>query len=482
MTIPTAMVAFSTVPVAVDSSGSADNQQVAVQADKSDFSQCLHQAGRKQPTEVKADGSKTDVSDSKNSQVKSSKQSAGAKQQEDQKDDQSVSDDNTEPLTAAAAAVNQAVPNTTDSTNGGMTLNMLAVVAAITPAGLNTTTCGEPQSVAAVSTAAGSSTAAATISSATANNAAVIQAVTSGLDSQNTSNAQLAATAAVAGVQEQPVSPASQQSLAGGSNEQPTGKDTAVTTQTETSSLKGATVAGFEVNPSSSEGKTMTADSGTQTDVKKIIDLESHRVSGGVDEVSSRTKTEAQGSILIHAPTANSNLSIPVTDNSTTQVQVKDQIDAKDLIQQIVQKTEVMSKSDGTEMKIQLKPDFLGKMTIQIAVDDGKVVAKIITSNEHVKNMLAANLDTLRQSLEANGMKVEKAEVNVQLYNDGGSFTGSDSNGYTLWSQQQQQGHANGRVYQDENFVPEEAYNPEASAPTPASYGINASGQVNFLI
>jgi vancomycin resistance protein YoaR len=102
---------------------------------------------------------------------------------------------------------------------------------------------------------------------------------------------------------------------------------------------------------------------------------------------------------------------------------------------EIVKKTDLMFKLNSSEMQIHLKPEFLGKMLIKVMVDDGVVTARFITENQNVKQVLEANLNSLRQSLESNGMRVEKTEVSVQLYNDG-NFNNSDG-GQNMWQQQQ---------------------------------------------
>lgn len=107
-------------------------------------------------------------------------------------------------------------------------------------------------------------------------------------------------------------------------------------------------------------------------------------------------------------------------------------IDAKEVFDQIVKKAELMLKQGASEMKIELKPEFLGKMTIKILVDEGVVTAKFIAENLKVKQILESNLNTLRQSLESQGLRIEKAEVNVQL-NNGGMFDGSENSRQFLW-------------------------------------------------
>lgn len=110
-------------------------------------------------------------------------------------------------------------------------------------------------------------------------------------------------------------------------------------------------------------------------------------------------------------------------------------VDAQEIIDQIVQKAELLkSENNNTEMRIQLKPGFLGKMVIKVAIEDGLVTAKFVTESQHVKQLLEANLVTLKQNLEAQGLKVDRTEVNVQLDN-GGNFHGDESGRELMWKE-----------------------------------------------
>ena len=63
------------------------------------------------------------------------------------------------------------------------------------------------------------------------------------------------------------------------------------------------------------------------------------------------------------------------------------------------------------------------------------VTALFITESYQVKQMLEANLGSLRHTLESHGMRVERAEVDVQL-NNGGLFEGSEGQDKWNWNQQ----------------------------------------------
>ncbi len=109
----------------------------------------------------------------------------------------------------------------------------------------------------------------------------------------------------------------------------------------------------------------------------------------------------------------------------------------EELISQIVNKAHLTLKENVSEIKLQLNPEFLGKMTIKLLMEDGVLTAKFITDNHNVKSIIESNLAALRASFEAQGIKVEKTEVGVQV--NAGNDNGSFQNGQQQMQQQMQQ-------------------------------------------
>ncbi|MGI5921879.1 MAG: flagellar hook-length control protein FliK, partial [Syntrophomonadaceae bacterium] len=232
---------------------------------------------------------------------------------------------------------------------------------------------------------------------------------------------------------------------------------------------------------SSSQGK-------ETTDVKKIIDLESHRLqnaklaeNSSVDDKpvintgSNELKNDFVGQLRID-PTRIAEKAAPAEPAAMP--------DTQEIIDQIVKKTDLMVKLNSSEMKIHLKPEFLGKMLIKVMVDDGIVTARFITESQNVKQVLEANLNSLRQSLESSGMRVDKTEVSVQLYNDG-NYSNSGSGQQSMWNQNDSYGSQSFRnqAYREESgWMPADDSLNEAALPDqPLSWTKN-DGSVDFII
>lgn len=83
------------------------------------------------------------------------------------------------------------------------------------------------------------------------------------------------------------------------------------------------------------------------------------------------------------------------------------------IFSQIVQKAKLINLPELAEMKIQLKPDFLGKLHLNVSVENGVVTAKFNAESHQVKAIIEANLNTLRDALSEQGVKVDQLVVNV---------------------------------------------------------------------
>jgi flagellar hook-length control protein FliK len=88
-------------------------------------------------------------------------------------------------------------------------------------------------------------------------------------------------------------------------------------------------------------------------------------------------------------------------------------VDAMDLIEQIAENVRVSVSEGTTSMEMQLNPENLGKIYLQISAKEGVVNANITASNEAVRAALEAQVADLRQSLNQAGVKVDAIEVTV---------------------------------------------------------------------
>jgi flagellar hook-length control protein FliK len=107
-------------------------------------------------------------------------------------------------------------------------------------------------------------------------------------------------------------------------------------------------------------------------------------------------------------------------------------IDVESLMRQITTEASVSITDEQSMMTMQLEPENLGKLTLQVVAKGSAVTAQIIAENEAVKQAIEANVSTLQENLAQNGLKVEAVDVTVEPHAfeqnlEQGAFNGQHS-------------------------------------------------------
>ena len=89
------------------------------------------------------------------------------------------------------------------------------------------------------------------------------------------------------------------------------------------------------------------------------------------------------------------------------------QVDVNDVINQIARNVRVTISEAATSMEMQLNPEHLGKIYLNISEREGVIRAQITAQNETVKEALETQLVELRANLSQQGVKVDAVEVTV---------------------------------------------------------------------
>lgn len=97
------------------------------------------------------------------------------------------------------------------------------------------------------------------------------------------------------------------------------------------------------------------------------------------------------------------------------------------IMNQIQDTIRVMQTQDMTEMELQLHPASLGNLRVQIAAKEGVITATFTTENETVRAALEAQLITLKENFEQQGVKVEAVEVTVASHAFEQNLNGDES-------------------------------------------------------
>ncbi|UCD77009.1 MAG: flagellar hook-length control protein FliK [Desulfobacterales bacterium] len=87
-------------------------------------------------------------------------------------------------------------------------------------------------------------------------------------------------------------------------------------------------------------------------------------------------------------------------------------------LDQIVQKAAMHLKNGQHEARIDLKPEFLGHIRMQVISENHQVTVRIMAEHGFVKDMIENNLHQLKANLQQQGLDIEKLEVSVSRDSD----------------------------------------------------------------
>lgn len=92
------------------------------------------------------------------------------------------------------------------------------------------------------------------------------------------------------------------------------------------------------------------------------------------------------------------------------------QINEADVVRQIIDEIRVNVTKDTTSIEVQLNPESLGKVQINVASKNGMITAQIITENEAAKHAMENNIALLKETFNNQELKVEAVEVTIASY------------------------------------------------------------------
>lgn len=143
----------------------------------------------------------------------------------------------------------------------------------------------------------------------------------------------------------------------------------------------------------------------------------------------SQTKVQADSSfddsdehVLQHddALSDNSTLHASVSEQLNTdtsfevsQPQSRSRVDTTDIIRQIVDSISISNTTEESAIELQLTPESLGRMYINVSQKNSEISARIAVSNEAVKEALQTQMVNLKEALNNSGIRVNEVEITV---------------------------------------------------------------------
>ena len=122
---------------------------------------------------------------------------------------------------------------------------------------------------------------------------------------------------------------------------------------------------------------------------------------------------------------------------------------AENLFDEMVSRLETVQTDSKTAMTIQLKPEFLGKVALEIAMDAAGLHVKINAADNSVRSMINGQINALIETLENKGIAVVEVEV---------AYTGVNNGAFKDSREGQAQPEHSRRSYRNADLIDSAAY------------------------
>ncbi|MDR1665383.1 MAG: flagellar hook-length control protein FliK [Clostridiales bacterium] len=96
-----------------------------------------------------------------------------------------------------------------------------------------------------------------------------------------------------------------------------------------------------------------------------------------------------------------------------TAMSASNPVDAVDVMSQIMSRVRTQSGDHFAEIRITLRPENLGDVTLRVVTQNGIVSAQFVAENQRIKEVLESNFNQLRDALQEQGVNVAELYVSV---------------------------------------------------------------------
>lgn len=103
--------------------------------------------------------------------------------------------------------------------------------------------------------------------------------------------------------------------------------------------------------------------------------------------------------------------------------------DVREIANQILTQVKVNLKPDMQSLEMQLTPEHLGKVKVQLQEANGVLTAKFTTETDVAREAIESNLIHFKETLAEQGIKVDSVEVAVGNFSFDRNDSGNNSEG-----------------------------------------------------
>lgn len=160
----------------------------------------------------------------------------------------------------------------------------------------------------------------------------------------------------------------------------------------------------------------------TVTENSENVDNETEKtVKVEVSETERSTSEHTENGQSFEQTESNNQFLTNVTNNTLQNVALNTEngmspyltFEAREIMQQILDYIKVQVKPDMTSLQMQLHPEDLGTLQIEVSNKNGVLTAQFTTQDDSVKAVIESQLIQLKENLNEQGLKVQAVEVTV---------------------------------------------------------------------
>lgn len=111
--------------------------------------------------------------------------------------------------------------------------------------------------------------------------------------------------------------------------------------------------------------------------------------------------------------------------------------DMEQIVNQVVEQMKLNLNAESTSIEMQLNPESYGKVQLHVVVRDGVVTAQMAVENEAVRSALEAQVVTLKENMNNQGVKVEAIEVTIASHEFERNLQQDNNAGQEAYEQEQ---------------------------------------------
>jgi flagellar hook-length control protein FliK len=161
-------------------------------------------------------------------------------------------------------------------------------------------------------------------------------------------------------------------------------------------------------------------------------------------------------------------------------------VDEANVLEQVYKKTAEQLKLNKSEITIALTPDKLGKVEVNLISEKGILTAQLIAENSQTKDILTKGLESLKQSLQEQGVNVSNVVVKIQepAPTESNQFNFARDFNQKFGETEHNASHSSGKENQQSNnlYTNSEFENEELTSREASSEQVSHNGSIDYRI